>query len=98
MATYQFLQPQRVPVCVTIPRTGIPRLYLTAWHRVCIALQTAGKIAPALLLHRSVAVRAAAVEFVAAAAARLSAADVFVELLPRVQPALEGSEYGANVS
>jgi hypothetical protein len=38
-------------------------------------------------------VRAAAVEFVAAAAARLSAADVFVELLPRLQPALEGGEY-----
>ncbi len=51
--------------------------------------QTAAKIAPALLRHLSVAVRAAAVDFVVVVAARLSPADVFVDLLPLVSPALE---------
>lgn len=45
-------------------------------------------MAPALLQHASVSVRAAAIDFVAAAASFLPPPDVYAHLLPMVLPAL----------
>ena len=46
------------------------------------------QVAPALLQHPSASVRAAAVDFVSAAASFLSPADVYAHLLPLVTPAV----------
>ncbi|KAL3131972.1 hypothetical protein ABBQ38_007667 [Trebouxia sp. C0009 RCD-2024] len=51
-------------------------------------LAAARKVAPALLQHPSASVRAAAVDFVAAAAHFLAPADVYAHLLPLVMPAV----------
>jgi len=66
-----------------------PRICLHTGDETQCAPQTAAKIAPTLLRHRSVAVRAAAVEFIVVVAGRLSPADVYVDLLPLILPALE---------
>ena len=54
------------------------------------SLQEVGvvQVVPALLQHRHTSVRAAAVEFVAAAANFLTPADVYAHLLPLVMPAV----------
>ena len=46
------------------------------------------QVAPVLLEHTSASVRAAAVDFVAAAAGFLSPPDVYAHLMPMVLPAL----------
>ena len=62
----------------------------TSWeHQICeMRRSLVLQVAPALLQHPSTSVRAAAVDFIAAAAHFLTPADVYAHLLPLVMPAV----------